>query len=36
MVVAGAAVEEPGRLLFRDEVMGITTSAFEFGNVGRS
>jgi len=36
MVVAGAAVEEPGRLLFREEVMGITTSAFEFGNVGRS
>jgi len=33
MVAAGAASTEPGRLLFRDEVMGVTALAFEFGEV---
>ena len=33
MVAAGAAAEEPGRLLFRDEVMGVIASAFEFGGM---
>lgn len=31
MVAAGAAADEPGRLLFRDQVMGAAVSAFQFG-----
>ncbi len=33
MVVAGAAVHEPGRHIFRDRVMNATVSAFEFGQI---
>lgn len=33
MIAAGAASGEPGRVLFRDEVMGVTVSALEFGAV---
>jgi aromatic ring-opening dioxygenase catalytic subunit (LigB family) len=31
MVVAGAAADEPGRVVFRDEVMGVRVSAIQFG-----
>jgi len=33
MVVAGAAMNEPGRHIYRDNVMGATVSAFEFGSI---
>lgn len=33
MVVAGAAAGEEGRHVFRDRVMGVQVSAFEFGDV---
>lgn len=34
MIAAGAASDEPGRVLFRDEVMGVAVSALEFGARG--
>ena len=34
MVVAGAAEGEPGRAVFRDQVMGVAVSATEFGSLG--
>lgn len=33
MVTAGAAKDEAGRCIFRDEVLGAAVSAFEFGAV---
>ncbi|MFZ2493384.1 MAG: dioxygenase, partial [Thermoanaerobaculia bacterium] len=33
LVTAGAAQDEAGRCIFRDEVLGASVSAFEFGAV---
>ncbi len=31
LVVAGAASDEPGKMIFRDQLMGVCVSAYEFG-----
>jgi hypothetical protein len=31
MVAAGAASDAPGKVIFRDEVMGVAVSAYAFG-----